>query len=98
MQFVLMAWDGEDEHALERRMAVREMHLIRARQAAQDGLILEAGVILNDAGQMTGSVMMLEFPNAAEARAWLEADVYVTTGVWQRWELHSFRVASLRST
>ena len=78
MQFVLMAWDGEDEHALERRMAVREMHMVRARQAAQDGLMLEAGAILNDAGQMIGSVMMLEFPNGVEARAWLEADLYVT--------------------
>ncbi len=98
MQFVLMAWDGEDEHALERRMAVREMHMVRARQAAQDGLMLEAGAILNDAGQMIGSVMMLEFPNGVEARAWLEADSYVTTGVWQRWVLHPFRVAALRST
>jgi uncharacterized protein len=98
MQFVLMAWDGEDEHALERRMAVREMHMVRARQAAQDGLMLEAGAILNDAGQMIGSVMMLEFPSELEARAWLEADVYVTTSVWQRWDLRLFRVAALRST
>jgi uncharacterized protein len=98
MQFVLMAWDGEDEHALARRMAVRETHMVRARQAAKDGLMLEAGAVLNDAGQMIGSVMMLEFPSELEARAWLEADVYVTTGVWQRWELHPFRVAALRST
>jgi uncharacterized protein len=50
MQFVLMAWDGEDEHALDRRMAGRETHLTWVKQAAQDGLILEAGAILNDAG------------------------------------------------
>ena len=59
---------------------------------------LEAGAILNDAGQMIGSVRMLEFPNELEARAWLEVDLYVTTGVWQRWVLHPFRVALLRST
>ena len=98
MQFVLMAWDGEDEHALQRRMAVRETHMVRAKQATKDGLILEAGAILNDAGQMIGSVIMLEFPSEAEARAWLETDLYVTTGVWQRWELHPFRIAPLRST
>ena len=39
---------------------------------------LEAGAILNDAGQMIGSVRMLEFPSELEARAWLEADLYVT--------------------
>lgn len=93
-----MAWDGEDEHALNRRLAVRETHMIRARQAAKDGLILEAGAILNDAGQMIGSVIMLEFPSELEARTWFEADLYVTTGVWQRWELRPFRVAALRST
>jgi uncharacterized protein len=58
--------------------------MVCARQAAQNGLILEAGAILNDAGQMIGSVMMLEFPSEVEARAWLEADLYVTNGVWQR--------------
>jgi uncharacterized protein len=93
-----MAWDGEDEGALERRMAVRETHTVRACQAARNGLILEAGAILNDAGQMIGSVMMLEFPSELEARAWLEADVYVTGQVWQHWELRPFRVAALRST
>ena len=51
-----MAWDGEVEHALTRRMVV-QTHMVRARQAAQDGLILEAGAILNDAGQMIGSVI-----------------------------------------
>jgi uncharacterized protein len=96
MQFVLMAWDGDDEHALNRRMAARETHLTRAKQAAKDGQILEAGAILNDAGQMIGSVMMLEFPNEIEARAWLEVDVYVTTGVWKRLELHPFKLANLR--
>jgi uncharacterized protein len=89
MQFVLMAWDGEDEHALDRRMAGRETHLTWVKQAAQDGLILEAGAILNDAGQMIGSVIM-QFPS--------EVDVYVTTGVWQGLESHPFRVAPLRST
>jgi uncharacterized protein len=77
-------------------MAIREAHMVRARQVAKDGLILEAGAILNDAGQMIGSVIMLEFPNEAEAR--LETDVYVTSKVWQRWELNPFRVAALRST
>lgn len=96
MQFVLMAWDGEDEHALDRRMAVRETHLIRVKQAVQDGQILEAGAILNEAGQMIGSMIMLEFSNETEARAWLETDVYVTTGVWQRLELHPFKLAKLR--
>ena len=72
MQFVLMAWDGEDEHALDRRLAVRERHMVRPRQAAQNGLIIEAGAVLNGAGQMVGSVMMLEFPSETEARARLE--------------------------
>lgn len=96
MQFVLMAWDGEN--AVDRRMAVRETHLLRAKQAAQDGLILQAGAILNDTGQMIGSVIILEFPSETEARVWLEADVYVTTGVWQRLDLHPFRLAQLQST
>jgi uncharacterized protein len=74
------------------------IHRVRAKQAAKDGLILEAGAILNDAGQMIGSVIMLEFPSEIEACAWLETDVYVTTGVWQRWELHPFRLAPLQST
>jgi uncharacterized protein len=96
MQFVLMAWDGEDAAALERRLRVRETHLVRAKQAAQAGHLIEGGAILNDAGQMIGSVSMLEFDSYAEAKAWVESDVYVSAGVWQRWELRPFRLAKLR--
>ncbi|ONG53067.1 hypothetical protein BKE38_13595 [Pseudoroseomonas deserti] len=92
---VAIAFDGTDEGALPRRLAVREAHLARVRPAAEDGTLTLGGAILNEAGGMAGSVAITAHASLAEAQRWWAADPYLTGGVWQRVEWHASRFAPL---
>lgn len=93
MLFAVIAKDGTDADAPARRMAVRAQHLAGIKPLVQDGTVLLGGALLNEAGGMIGSMMLLEAENETAARAILDRDVYVTGGVWQQYELHPFRIA-----
>ena len=94
-QFVIIAYDGTDEGALQRRMRVREAHLENVRKMKTDGSFIEGGAMLNENGQMIGSVVFVTFPSRTELDAWLSADPYVTGGVWQNIEVKPFRCVKL---
>lgn len=46
IQFLLMAYDGQDEGALTRRMTVRALHFEGARQLKEDGHFNLGGAIM----------------------------------------------------
>ena len=50
MQFLIVAHDGTDDEALDRRMAVREAHLEGARKRAASGMTILGGAMLDDDG------------------------------------------------
>lgn len=83
MQFALIAYDGKDEGALERRMAAREGHLAKVRELVANGQALYGAALHDDAGTMIGSMMVLEFPSRAELDAWLTVEPYVVGKVWE---------------
>lgn len=93
MQFLVTAYDGTDDKALERRLAVREKHLEGWYKLVADGHGITGGAILDDEGRMIGSMALLEFPDRAAFDAWFENDPYVTGGVWRKIDVHPFRVA-----
>lgn len=86
MQFMLLGYDGKDDDALGRRLAVREQHLAFGDRLITEGKMLFATAILDDDNKMIGSMLVLEFPSRAELDAWLEIEPYVTGGVWR--EIH----------
>ncbi len=92
-QFVVIAYDGTDEDALNQRMAARPAHFEGARQLKAQGSFIEGGAILNDAGKMIGSVMVVAFESRAHLDQWLKVEPYVTGNVWQQIEVKPFRVA-----
>ncbi len=83
MQFVIIAKDGTDTEALSRRLAAREAHLKQCDTAHAKGEQLMGCALLNDAGDMCGSVMVVDFPDEAALNAWLESEPYVLGNVWQ---------------
>lgn len=97
MQFLLRAHDFTDEQALERRMAARPAHFETARQLKANGHFVVGGAVLNEAGQMVGSMMVVEFPDEAALQEWLQNDPYVTGRVWnpETIDIRPFRVAQL---
>ncbi|QBD77082.1 hypothetical protein EPA93_14140 [Ktedonosporobacter rubrisoli] len=87
MQFLVIARDGDDHEALQRRLAAREAHLALVEQMAKAAQHLYAAALLNDAGNMIGSVMICEFPSRDELDAWLAQEPYVKGNVWKQIEV-----------
>lgn len=93
MQFVVIARDGTDDQALERRMAARESHITSFKEGLNTGQNILGGALLNDAGDMKGSVMVVEFDSREELDEWIKNDPYTQGGVWQDVEILPFRLA-----
>ncbi len=67
---------------LEKRLAVRPRHLQNLAQVK--GRILCAGGLLDDAGRMKGSVLVMEFETQADLDAYLASEPYIAEKVWER--------------
>ncbi|KAJ3212158.1 hypothetical protein HDU67_003994 [Dinochytrium kinnereticum] len=94
--FIVLAKDGKDSDALSRRLAVRESHLARAKDAFAKGQSVMGGATLNaETGNMDGSVLVLDFPTIEEAEEYVRGDPYVVGGVWKEVEVKPFRLARL---
>lgn len=93
MQFLLVAYDGEDPQALERRMSVREKHLENIDVLRKTGEYICGGAILDDDGKMIGSMILYEFPDRKSFDEKLKSEVYITNGVWKKIEIRPFRLA-----
>jgi uncharacterized protein YciI len=87
MQFLVLGYDGSDEEAMNRRLAVREAHLALAGKLRAAGTMLYAVAMLNDQGAMCGSAVVVDFENRQGLDDWLAEEPYVTGGVWQRIEV-----------
>lgn len=94
-QYLITAYDYTDAGALERRMQVRSSHLEGAHQLRQTGNLLFGGAILNDDGQMIGSMMVMQFESLETLNAWKEQEPYITRGVWEKVEIKPFRQAAV---
>jgi uncharacterized protein len=93
VQFAVIGWDAADDGALERRAKTRPSHMNSIQAHVERGSILVGGALLNDDDQMIGSIIIADFPSRADLDAWIEADPYVTEGVWDRIEVQPFRAA-----
>lgn len=93
MQYLVVAYDGTDDDALDRRMAVREAHLEGARKRAASGMTICGGALLDNDGKMIGSASIVEVESRAKLDAWLKSDPYVTGNVWQNITVTPFRRA-----
>ncbi len=95
MQFVVIGRDGEDAEALQRRLAVRDQHLGQCAQMQKAGILLYALALKNDEGEMSGSIMILDFHSRSELDFWLESEPYVVGEVWKTVEVIPCAVAPI---
>lgn len=82
MQFIVTAYDFDDEDAINRRLSNREAHLLGIEKMVKVGTFLSGGAILNQQGKMIGSSAHVEFPSRTEVDAWIKQDPYTTGKVW----------------
>jgi uncharacterized protein len=93
MRYVVIARDGTDDDAKARRLRVRPEHLRQIEPRVERGEILVGGAILDEAGDMVGSVLLVDFETRDDLDDWLRTDPYVTGGVWVDIEVQPYRPA-----
>ena len=95
LQYVIIARDGADSEALQRRMNVRPLHFAGARQLKDNNNFIAGGATLDEKGNMDGSVMIVQFETQADMKNWFEKEPYITGNVWQSIEVRPFRLAEV---
>ena len=87
--FVLMCVDHPG--ALETRMSVRADHLAYVREHLS--MVKLAGPLMDDAGEMAGSMFIVEAPDRAAVEAFSAADPYRLANVFKHIELRPWKVS-----
>ena len=88
MQYIIKSYDGEN--MLERRLAVRPRHL--ENMAKAPGKVICAGGLLDDAGKMKGSVLIMDFESKELLRQYLDSEPYIKEQVWGNVEVEPINV------
>ena len=70
--------------ALEIRKANREAHLAYIKET---GVVSQAGPLLSDAGEMCGSLVVLDVEDMSAAQSWADNDPYANAGLFENVEL-----------
>lgn len=95
MQFLLLAYDGNDPEAPQRRLKVREEHLNKISLLKKAGEFLFGGAILDESGKMIGSMIVYDFPDRKSLEERLKDEPYLTGGVWKETKIKPFRIAKI---
>ncbi len=86
MRFALMTKDKPG--ALQVRMENRDAHLA---YIADTGVVEMAGPVLDDDGQMCGSLIVLEVADLAAAQDWATNDPYAKAGLFHDVTLRAWK-------
>jgi uncharacterized protein YciI len=94
-QYLVTGYDYTDAEALQRRMNVRPHHLDGAKALKQSGNYVLGGALLNDHGNMIGSVMVLQFETEEGLEAWEKSEPYIIQKIWESVDVKPFKVADV---
>jgi uncharacterized protein len=78
MRYALICLDKPN--ALQTRVENRPAHLEHLQST---GVVEQAGPFIDAAGQMCGSLIVLDVASKVEAEAWAAADPYAKAGLFQ---------------
>jgi uncharacterized protein YciI len=94
MQFLVIAKDGNDDEAIDRRTASREHHLKYSDFAVQSGEQILGAALLDKDDNMRGSVMIVEFEDVDKLQEWLKHEPYITGNVWKDVDIIPCKIGS----
>lgn len=86
MLIALIARDKPDH--LETRLANREAHLAYIKDT---GVVAQAGPLLDQLGEMVGSLIILDVDDMAAGEAWAAGDPYNKAGLFEAVELITWK-------
>ena len=87
--FVLHCVDKPN--ALEVRMGARDAHL--AYVGGKRDILRLGGPMLDEAGGMAGSLLIVDVADKAAAEAFSADDPYTRAGLWQRVDISAFKAS-----
>ncbi len=94
MAFLVLAFDFRPPEGPERRKTVREDHLKQGERLYQEGKWLYAAGILNEAGEIVGSMIICDYPTEEALRhEWLNQEPYLLNRVWEKVQIFPLRLA-----
>lgn len=93
MTYVIHAYDYPN--SLHKRMATRTAHLDYVRQLKASGQFVLGGALLDDAGQMIGSMLILTLETDEQLQEYLRTDPYIVQGIWEKIDVKPFRQAEV---
>lgn len=85
MQFIIIGRDYKD--GLKRRLAVRDEHVAQGDVLKAAAKYHMGVALLNDKGEMCGSLMIMDFPTRKNLDDWLKTEPYVVHNVWETIEI-----------
>lgn len=77
--------------ALQVRLGAREAHLAYVRERLDQ--VKLAGPMLDDAGEMAGSLLILDVADRAAAEVFNAHDPYTLAGLWDRVDIKAFKAS-----
>jgi len=96
VQFLITAYDGKDSEAPARRAKVRPQHLEEVKVLADEGKVLYGAAILDDEGNMIGSIMVVDFPSLEALKSdWFNKEPYVVGDVWKEIDIKPCKVSDI---
>lgn len=87
MNFVVIGRDHLDAEALNRRMAVREAHLLNMEPLKSDGKVIYVAALKNEEGNMNGSIIFFDVESKDEIVNYLKTEPYIENNVWESYEI-----------
>lgn len=87
MQFIVIGKDGTDEKAKERRAIARTSHIELGEKLRLSGNMWYGAALWDENDEMTGSMILVDFPSRKELQEWLDTEPYVTGEVWKSIEI-----------
>ena len=86
MRFAIITKDKDG--ALQVRLDTREAHLAYIKET---GVVEMAGPFLNEAGEMHGSMIILDVADRAAAVEWAENDPYAKAGLFEKVRIEEWK-------
>ncbi len=76
---------------LERRAPVRARHLERIARLQREGVVIAGGAFAD----LSGSLLLVRFPDEDAVREFIESDIYWSSGVWTDYRSRPFGLVRL---
>jgi hypothetical protein len=88
---MLFVFTGTDNpNSLELRLSTRPAHLEFLKEIAESGALKLGGPFLDADGKPCGSMLVIEAPDAAAAKALVDRDPYAGAGVFASTEIRQW--------